>query len=161
MAANATDHVDRIDLPVEGMTCASCVNRVTKGLTKVEGVERADVNLASGRATVVFDPSVVDVTRLRERIESLGYESPVVDDHEVSEAAHFRRVGRRLVLGAVLTVPTLLLSMVPALQFDGWQWLALSVPIETRVSSGTSTAPPPSTSVTAPPRWTRSSRSGR
>src|SRR5687768_11718430 len=103
MAAPAQDHAERIDLPVEGMTCASCVNRVSKGLAKLEGVARADVNLASGRATVVFDPARVEVEDLRARIESLGYESPVVDDHEEAEAAHLRRLGQCLLLAAVLT----------------------------------------------------------
>lgn len=60
-------------LPIEGMTCASCVRRVEKGLEKVPGVSAANVNLATERATVAYDPTVVDLTALRTAVERAGY----------------------------------------------------------------------------------------
>jgi P-type Cu+ transporter len=60
-------------LPIEGMTCASCVRRVEKGLVKVPGVTAASVNLATERATVAYDPAVADVATLRTAVERAGY----------------------------------------------------------------------------------------
>lgn len=62
-----------ITLPVEGMTCASCVSRVEKALNKVAGVTEAQVNLATEKAHVVFDPAVTDVDQLQAAIEKAGY----------------------------------------------------------------------------------------
>src|SRR3569623_1541554 len=73
---------ETIDLPVEGMTCASCVNRVSKGLGSVPGVEAADVNLATGRATVTFDPHQATTIDLRTKVEDLGYQSPPEHQHD-------------------------------------------------------------------------------
>ncbi len=118
--------IETRDLSVEGMTCASCVNRVSRALTRLDGVERADVNLATGRATVAFDPATVEPGDLRARIESLGYSSPEptgegTDEEDDNER---RSLARALVLAVVLSVPLLLVSMVGALQFQGWQWVA-------------------------------------
>src|SRR6476469_6427572 len=63
-------------LPIGGMTCASCVRRVERALAKVEGVHSAGVNLATERATVTYDPTVVDFARLRTAVESAGYTVP-------------------------------------------------------------------------------------
>ena len=61
MAATSTAQIETVQIPVEGMTCASCVARVQKGLSKVEGVTEASVNFATEKATVSYDPAVVDV----------------------------------------------------------------------------------------------------
>ncbi|MDF3043500.1 MAG: heavy metal translocating P-type ATPase, partial [Thermomicrobiales bacterium] len=60
-------------LPIEGMTCASCVRRVEKGLERVPGVSAANVNLATERATVAYDPAVADLATLRTAVERAGY----------------------------------------------------------------------------------------
>ena len=130
-ATASTETSTRVDLPIEGMTCAACATRIGKGLTKLEGVERADVNLAAARATIVFDPGVVDTGAFIARIESLGYSVPEIDDRELLEAKHLAVLTRRLVIAVALTIPTLLISMIPALMFDNWQWLAfvLTTPV--------------------------------
>ncbi len=117
----------RLIIPVEGMTCASCSARVGRALTKVDGVADAAVNFATNRAAVTYDPTVTDVRALRAAIERVGYAVPEVPDDAAMHARRGRRLARRLALAAVLTVPTLLVSMVPALMFDGWQWLALAL----------------------------------
>jgi Cu+-exporting ATPase len=119
----------RLDLPIEGMTCAACATRIGRGLGRLDGVERADVNLASARATIVFDDARVDEARFRETIAQLGYAVP--DEGRDPEAEHLRTLARRLVVAVVLTVPLTLLSMVMAWQFDGWEWLAgaLATPV--------------------------------
>jgi Cu+-exporting ATPase len=127
MSETAAPHSARIDLPVEGMTCAACATRIGRGLGKLDGVERADVNLAAARATVVFDPSVTDPEAFAAKIESLGYHVPEQDRHDEAEARYVRVLTRRLVVAAALTVPLLLVSMVPPLMFDGWEWLAFAL----------------------------------
>ena len=71
-----------ITLPVDGMTCASCVRRVEKALTKIDGVSEASVNLATERAKVAFDPALVDVSGLTAAIEKAGYHVPAVPEIE-------------------------------------------------------------------------------
>ncbi len=64
---------DEVLLPIEGMTCASCVTRIEKALGKVPGVRKASVNLATGRARVAFDPAVTTVDQLRVAVDKAGY----------------------------------------------------------------------------------------
>ena len=129
--APGADGIERIDLPIEGMTCAACATRIGKGLSKLDGVVSADVNLAANRATVRFDPSRTGRDDFAARIESLGYHVPEIDRGDEAELEHLRTLTRRLVVAIVLTVPTVLISMIPALMFDGWQWVAfaLSTPV--------------------------------
>ncbi len=75
-----------IRFPVEGMTCASCVNRIERYLRKTEGVVEANVNLATETASVRFDPAVVDVAGLRAAVEAAGYEARI-DRAETSGAS--------------------------------------------------------------------------
>ncbi len=63
----------QVTLALEGMTCASCVMRIEKGLKKVPGVENASVNLATERATVTYNPQETDVDRLVQKVEAVGY----------------------------------------------------------------------------------------
>jgi Cu+-exporting ATPase len=119
-----------VRLDLEGMSCASCAARIERGLNGIEGVE-ASVNLVTEQATVMAPPSVT-VDQLVGAVEAAGYNArPAASAHEaIPQDDHDEpvdRVKRRLVLAAVLTVPVVLLSMVPALQFSGWEWLALAL----------------------------------
>jgi Cu+-exporting ATPase len=120
----------RSDLAVEGMTCAACANRIQRKLSKLDGVSEAQVNFASGNATVIHN-GVVDDAELRATIESLGYVAPMEADHDAAEALHEAELKRRWVVALILGVPAALISMVPALHFDGWQWAvaALATPV--------------------------------
>ena len=66
-----------VRFPVEGMTCASCVNRIERYLRKVDGVVEANVNLATESASVRFDPARVDLDGLRSAVEAAGYEARI------------------------------------------------------------------------------------
>jgi P-type Cu+ transporter len=122
----ASDHVE---LPITGMTCASCANRIERKLNKLEGVT-ATVNFATEKATVDFDSELRKPDELVAAVESAGYGAALptapldADATEEDETAGLRR---RLILSAVLALPVLVLSTVPALQFDNWQWLALQL----------------------------------
>ena len=144
-----------VSFPVEGMTCASCVNRITRFLTKVEGVEEANVNLASESATVRYDPNQVTVADLVGAVDAAGYvarvEQAASADHEadVAQAAaakaerdeaaarHAADLRRRLLVAAALTTPLLLglarmtvAPWLPALLVDPWFQLALATPVQ-------------------------------
>jgi P-type Cu+ transporter len=67
----------RLDLPVRGMTCASCVAQIEKGLSKVPGIHEASVNLATERAMLTYEPDRVGVEEIVETIRDLGYEVPL------------------------------------------------------------------------------------
>lgn len=115
----------RIVLPVEGMTCASCSARVGRALSKLDGVDVANVNFATHRAAVSYDPERVDPAALRAAVERVGYAVPDVPDDAAMHERRRVRLTRQLVVASVLTVPVLLISMVPSFMFDGWQWVAL------------------------------------
>ncbi|MHA7279949.1 heavy metal translocating P-type ATPase [Arthrobacter sp. MDT2-2] len=123
-----------VELSIQGMTCASCVARVERKLGKLDGVE-ASVNLPLESAVVRVPASVSDQD-LIDTVVATGYGAHVVhpdsagmDDHDSAPSL----LGARLVLAAVLSVPVLLISMVPALQFPDWGWVVfgLSLPVVT------------------------------
>jgi Cu+-exporting ATPase len=129
MAEAAT--TDRVQLEIEGMTCASCAARIEKKLNKLDSVE-ASVNYATEEAAVSFDPARVQLEQLIQTVSAIGYGAalPGAQADEPDEA--LRMIRRRLVGAAVLTVPLTLLQLVPPLQaFSGWEWLvfALATPV--------------------------------
>ena len=111
-----------LTLDLEGMSCASCAAAIERRLNEVDGVE-ATVNLATNRATVSCPPEV-GVPELVAAVESIGYGAR---EAEPDRHTHDDIPGRPLVLAAVLTVPVVLLAMVPALQLSGWEWVALGL----------------------------------
>jgi Cu+-exporting ATPase len=123
---------ERIELPIEGMTCSSCANRVEKRLNGLDGVE-ATVNFATERATVNFDPEQTATEKLVEAIGEVGYTAslPAAPGKETEDspaaADPTADLRRRLIFSAVLSLPVLLLSMSEPLQFENWQWLALQL----------------------------------
>ncbi|KQZ86027.1 carbonate dehydratase [Microbacterium sp. Root166] len=133
----APDAGSRIELEIGGMTCASCANRIEKRLNRMDGVA-ASVNYATEKATVTA-PAGLDPQELIAEVEKTGYTAvlptPSAEpggehDHDVTDT---ELVGlRQRVIGSiVLSVPVILLAMIPALQFTYWQWasLALAAPV--------------------------------
>jgi P-type Cu+ transporter len=121
---------EQLDLPISGMTCASCAARVEKSLNRLDGVDAA-VNYATEKATVEYDPAAVEPTDLVAAVEAAGYQAviPATADERAEEPATdpTAPLRQRLLLSAALSLPVLAISMVPALQFDYWQWLALQL----------------------------------
>jgi Cu+-exporting ATPase len=114
-----------IDLPVEGMTCASCARRVEGALRSLDGVD-ATVNYATEHAAVSYDPQLVEPSMLIAKIEQTGYHAHLPDEPEPERQRDATRDLRdRLLVAMILSIPTVAVSMVPALQFAGWQWMAL------------------------------------
>ena len=121
-----------VELEIGGMTCASCATRVERKLNRLDGVE-ATVNYATEKARVKSS-SGVDIQALIAAVASAGYtataplppEAPVLDPSPAKpdEVIVLRN---RLLISAALGIPVALLSMIPALQFTNWQWLALTL----------------------------------
>jgi P-type Cu+ transporter len=120
--------VEHVELPIAGMTCASCANRIERGLNKLEGVS-ASVNYATETATVDFDAGAVAPEALVAAVEAAGYQAvlPTTEpqaSEEIDETAPLRR---RLLVSLALMLPVLAMAMIPPLQFDNWQWLSLTL----------------------------------
>ncbi|MDP1846559.1 MAG: heavy metal translocating P-type ATPase [Solirubrobacteraceae bacterium] len=128
-AANSTEHVE---LSIEGMTCASCVRRIEGKLNKLDGVS-ASVNYATERASVDYDAQSVAPEQLIAAVEAAGYaaqlpsEKPADSAGERPELDHTAALRQRLVFSAPMALIAVLISMIPALQFDYWQWLVLNI----------------------------------
>lgn len=128
-----TESKSQIQFEVPDMSCASCVAKVERNLNEVEGAE-ATVNFATKKASVSFDPELCGPDELSRAVDRAGYtavlpatEAADAHDHMSHSVASPSALLHRLVLSAVLTVPLVLISMVPALQFDYWQWVALAL----------------------------------
>ncbi|MBE1502064.1 Cu+-exporting ATPase [Amycolatopsis lexingtonensis] len=127
MAAEVTA-AERVELAIGGMTCASCAARVERKLNKVGGVT-ATVNYATEKAQVSY-PRELSVADLTAVVEAAGYSARLPEPEAPDETPTLRK---RLLLSAALTVPLVALAMVPAWQFDYWQWvsLVLAAPVVT------------------------------
>ena len=117
------DARESIVLDVTGMTCASCAARIEKKLGKVDGVS-ASVNYATNKA-LVLAPAGMAVADLIKTVAAAGYGAsvPVPDAPPPPDPADLLR--RRVTVSAILAVPVILLGMIPALHFPGWQWVSL------------------------------------
>jgi Cu+-exporting ATPase len=127
------DAAQSIELTIGGMTCSSCAMRIEKKLNRMDGVS-ATVNYATEKAKVSFAQDV-EIADLVATVEATGYSATVPapiglpDDAAVDlgsvpqdDASALRQ---RLIICILLTIPVLLIAMVPQLQFDNWQWLSL------------------------------------
>jgi P-type Cu+ transporter len=131
--ATDTATTARVELPITGMTCAACANRIERRLNRLDGVAAA-VNYATERATVAFDPASVSPDALVEAVEAVGYgavlpaaAAPDRAEAEAEPPDPTAPLFRRFVVSAVLSVPVLLMAMIPSLQFDNWQWVSLQL----------------------------------
>src|SRR4051794_16383440 len=106
-----------IELPITGMTCASCASRIERKLNKLEGVN-ASVNYATEKATVDYDPQAVEPDQLIGAVEAAGYHAALPANEPKTEQAD--PLAQRLWISAALSLPVLLMSMIGALQFDNW-----------------------------------------
>ncbi|MEW6154502.1 MAG: heavy metal translocating P-type ATPase [Actinomycetota bacterium] len=139
LGASPSAETGRVELTIGGMTCASCAARIEKRLNRMEGVT-ASVNYATEQAQVTFAGEVT-ADRLVSEVEAAGYTAAVVP--AVAEAVPegpgeagdgaggapdpTDALRNRFVLSAVLSVPVVVMAMVPALQFTYWQWLSLTL----------------------------------
>jgi P-type Cu+ transporter len=136
MSATATTHDSgAVELDISGMTCASCANRIERKLNKLDGVT-ATVNYATEKARITF-PHGLAPKDLVAAVEQAGYGAALPrpkgadTQPEPDEAGEVgdptRSLRQRLLISATLSVPVIAMAMVPALQFEFWQWLSLAL----------------------------------
>ncbi len=143
MAINATNPrsaaaaapTEQVELPITGMTCASCANRIERKLNKLDGVT-ATVNYATEKATVEYDAGAVDPEQLLGAVEAAGYKAKLpftgsqasgASADESAEADELAPLRLRMLVSLPLALTAFVISMVPALQFDFWQWAVLQL----------------------------------
>ncbi len=129
----ASLQMSNLEIAISGMTCSSCANRIEKRLNKLEGVT-ASVNYATEKAKVFFATGI-EAQQLLAEVEKAGYGAtiPKKEDHTSDSGqdagaepdAELATLRQRLLGSTVLSIPVIVLAMVPALQFTYWQWLSL------------------------------------
>ncbi|MFD6112171.1 heavy metal translocating P-type ATPase [Streptomyces yangpuensis] len=129
--------ITAVELSIGGMTCASCAARIEKKLNRMDGVE-ATVNYATEKAHVSYGDGV-HVEDLIATVVKTGYTAeepappappaPAPDEEQPAAAPDpvLAALRQRLLVSAALALPVVLLAMIPALQFDNWQWLSLTL----------------------------------
>ncbi|MFH9197390.1 heavy metal translocating P-type ATPase [Streptomyces anulatus] len=142
-AAGSGADTAAVELAIGGMTCASCAARIEKKLNRMDGVE-ATVNYATEKAKVTYLGADVSVEDLIATVEATGYTarppappastaSPGSNGTDTagagaeSEDDGLTSLRQRLITAVLLAVPVIAMAMVPALQFDYWQWLSLTL----------------------------------
>ena len=141
--AGFTPTVEKITIPISGISCASCVATIETALADAPGVISAAVNFATNAATIEFVPAMATTGDLRRVIREAGYEPLEVEeggaqaDHEkAARAREIRILKRKLATGVVLTVPVVLGSMhhwfpwAPPVLQNFWVLLALTTPVQ-------------------------------
>ncbi|WP_371101703.1 heavy metal translocating P-type ATPase [Streptomyces sp. PU_AKi4] len=133
MATTVPDTAE-VELAIGGMTCASCAARIEKKLNRMDGVT-ATVNYATEKAKVHYSGDV-SVPELIATVEATGYTArepepvrtgPEPGTEGAEPADELRPLRERLVTAVLLAVPVIAMAMVPALQFEYWQWLSLTL----------------------------------
>ncbi len=121
--------IEKVTLPIQGMTCASCVNKVEKALSHLKGVIQVNVNFARERASVDFIPEEVTIRDLKKAVQEAGYqvlevkEEDIVEKERLAREAELSRLKWKFIIGAILLVPILILMYGAA--FLG-RWVGLS-----------------------------------
>ncbi len=128
---------DHVDIPILGMSCAGCAANVERGLRDVSGVHEANVNLATARATVLFDPMLVGVKTLVNAIREAGYDvAEGVDMERLLREKEYTTVRRKVLAGGVLAALIFLGSMrhwfpwTPAFLGNFFVLWALATPVQ-------------------------------
>lgn len=111
-----------VTIPIGGMTCAACAQRVEKGIKKLEGIASVSVNFATEKATVVYDPHQVRLSAIREAIEKVGYKAleinkaDAADEDRVRKQKEIKTLWTKFIVSAVFSLPLLYIAMVPMIK---------------------------------------------
>ncbi len=128
--------VEKVVLPIQGMTCASCVSKVERALRSLKGVLQANVNLATERASVEYIPEEVTIRELKKVVQEAGYqilevrvgdstlrEEDIVEKERLAREAELSKLKWKFIIGAILLTPILLLMYGAGLLE---RWIGLS-----------------------------------
>jgi len=132
--------MEKTDLDVFGMTCAACSNRIEKVLNKQEGVKSANVNLTTETASVEYNPGLVDMKALIDKIKNLGYDAQPkaeAEEKQTHKEKENKKMKSKLIISAVLTAPLVITMLVhlfnmniPDIFMNPWFQFALATPVQ-------------------------------
>jgi Cu+-exporting ATPase len=112
-----------VTIPIGGMTCAACAQRIEKGIRKLEGIETVTVNLATEKATVVYNPQAIRISAIKETIEKTGYKAldfskdGAVDEDKLRKEKEIKTLWTKFIVAASLGLPLLYIAMVPMIKW--------------------------------------------
>ena len=136
------ENKETLSLPVEGMTCASCVMRVEKTLKKLDGVENVNVNLATEKVTFTFNKSHVDLNKISDAVEDAGYKiklpsksttnDTTESGYENESSKKYKELKNHFIFSLVLAVPVMIINMI---SMTSWfmKWSPLSMDSVNRI----------------------------
>ncbi len=114
---------NKVTIPIGGMTCASCAQRIEKAIGKLEGIDKVSVNLATEKATVEYDPQVIRLFAIRQTVEKLGYKaleiekSGSVDTDQLRKQKEIKVLWTKFIVAAVFSLPLLYFAMIPMISW--------------------------------------------
>lgn len=109
----------RVTIPIGGMSCAACAQRIEKAIKKLEGVADVSVNFASEKATVIYDPQKIRLSAIKETIEKIGYtaleinKEATIDQDRINKQKKIRTLWIKFIVSAIFSVPLLYIAMAP------------------------------------------------
>ncbi|SFG61871.1 Cu+-exporting ATPase [Halobacillus alkaliphilus] len=134
---------DKVELDIHGMTCAACSTRIQKGLSRMNGIEEASVNLTTEAGVIEYQPGLVSTDQIIEKIKDLGYDAIIKKDREEQKdykEEELKRKKRQLFLSIILSLPLLYTMIghlpwnlgipVPELMMNPWFQFVLATPVQ-------------------------------
>ena len=124
----------KVTIPIRGMSCASCSNKLESTLKKIEGVTEATVNLATEKASIVYDSQIVKLSTIKTAIKDLGFEAleattlDAADEDRLRKERQLKTLWRNTIVAVIFCLPLFYVAMVPMLDMIGLGWIPLSVP---------------------------------
>jgi Cu+-exporting ATPase len=113
------DNSRTVTIPISGMSCQACAQRVEKGLNELEGVDSVSVNLLTEKASVAFNPEKTRLSIIKHKIDELGYKALEIEQEEIVDAnrarleKESRSLRRRFIISAIFALPLLYIAMGP------------------------------------------------
>ncbi|WP_027963584.1 heavy metal translocating P-type ATPase [Halalkalibacillus halophilus] len=111
---------EQVELDIQGMTCAACSTRIEKGLSRMSGINQANINLATESGTVTYTPGLVSIEEVQARVKKMGFEAMVKKDREeksTNKEKEIQKQRNKFIISAILASP-LLLTMLSHIPFD-------------------------------------------
>lgn len=118
-----------LTIPIGGMTCAACGNRIEKALQKLNGIEAVSVNYATEKATITYDPQIVRISSIKQAIQKAGYQpleiakTEVVDQDRLRKEKEIKTLWVKFIIACIFALPLLYVAMVPMIS-----WIPFGVP---------------------------------
>ncbi len=115
--------VSKIIIPIGGMTCASCASSVEKAVRKLDGIDSVKVNIATEKANISYDQSIVQLSKIKEAIEEAGYKvleikkESLIDEDKIRKEKEINTLWTKFIISTIFSLPLLYIAMVPMISF--------------------------------------------